>query len=135
MSLLTILCGDPRAILAEVSQHLRAIFSNKKSTADTARLNLARWYNRVAESGFKSFVGISLPGQPLAQRVCVLNTAPGDSFVSSCFAASISPTAIGSYPARVSKPDISRQSGSEASTMITLFIRRKLVIKKLLKMV
>lgn len=23
--------------------------------ADNARLNLARWYNRVAESGFKSF--------------------------------------------------------------------------------
>ena len=38
-----------------LSQHLRAIFSNKKSTADTARLNLARWYNKVAESGFKSF--------------------------------------------------------------------------------
>lgn len=38
-----------------LSQQLRAIFSNKKSTADTARLNLARWYNRVAESGFKSF--------------------------------------------------------------------------------
>lgn len=38
-----------------LSQQLRAIFSNKKSTADTARLSLARWYNRVAESGFKSF--------------------------------------------------------------------------------
>ena len=38
-----------------LSQHLRATFSNKKSTAATARLNLARWYNRVAESGFKSF--------------------------------------------------------------------------------
>ena len=38
-----------------LSQHLRAILSNKKSTADTARLNLARWYNRVADSGFKSF--------------------------------------------------------------------------------
>ena len=38
-----------------LSQHLRAIFSNKKSTVGTARLNLARWYNRVAESGFKSF--------------------------------------------------------------------------------
>lgn len=38
-----------------LSQHLRAIFSNKKSTADNARVNLARWYNRVAESGFKSF--------------------------------------------------------------------------------
>lgn len=38
-----------------LSQYLRAIFSNKKSTADTARLNLARWYNRVADSGFKSF--------------------------------------------------------------------------------
>ena len=37
-----------------LSQHLRAIF-NKKSTADSARLNLAHWYNRVAESGFKSF--------------------------------------------------------------------------------
>ena len=38
-----------------LSQHLSAIFSNKNSTADTARLNLARWYNRVADSGFKSF--------------------------------------------------------------------------------
>lgn len=38
-----------------LSQHLRAIFSNKKSTKDNARLNLARWYNRVADSGFKSF--------------------------------------------------------------------------------
>lgn len=38
-----------------LSQHLRAIFSSKKSTPDTARLNLARWYNKVAESGFKSF--------------------------------------------------------------------------------
>lgn len=38
-----------------LSQHLRAIFSNKKSNKDTARLNLARWYNRVADSGFKSF--------------------------------------------------------------------------------
>lgn len=38
-----------------LSQHLRAIFSNSKSTADTARLNLARWYNRVAQSGFKAF--------------------------------------------------------------------------------
>ncbi|MDE6346073.1 MAG: transposase [Muribaculaceae bacterium] len=37
------------------SQNLRAIFSNKNSTADTARLNLARRYNRVADSGFKSF--------------------------------------------------------------------------------
>lgn len=38
-----------------LSQHLRAIFSSKNSTAETARLNLARWYNRVDESGFKSF--------------------------------------------------------------------------------
>lgn len=37
-----------------LSQNLRAIF-NKHSTKDRARLNLARWYNRVAESGFKSF--------------------------------------------------------------------------------
>lgn len=37
-----------------LSQDLRAIF-NKRSTKDSARLNLARWYNRVAESGFKSF--------------------------------------------------------------------------------
>ncbi|WP_303033795.1 transposase [uncultured Duncaniella sp.] len=29
--------------------------SNKRSTADTVRLNLARWYNRVAEYGFRSF--------------------------------------------------------------------------------
>ncbi len=34
-----------------LSQHLRAIFSNKKSTTDTARLNLARWYNRVLTQG------------------------------------------------------------------------------------
>lgn len=38
-----------------LSQHLRAIFSNKNSTAHSARLSLARWYNRVADSGFKSF--------------------------------------------------------------------------------
>ncbi len=37
-----------------LSQNLRAIF-NLRSIKDTARLNLARWYNRVAESGFKSF--------------------------------------------------------------------------------
>ena len=37
-----------------LSQGLRAIF-NRRSTKDRARLNLARWYNRVAESGFKSF--------------------------------------------------------------------------------
>ncbi len=28
---------------------------HKRSTKDSARLNLARWYNRVAESGFKFF--------------------------------------------------------------------------------
>lgn len=38
-----------------LSQQLREIFSNKKSTAGSARLNLARWYNRAADSGFKSF--------------------------------------------------------------------------------
>lgn len=38
----------------QLSQNLRAIF-NRHSTKDSARLNLARWYNRVAESGFKSF--------------------------------------------------------------------------------
>ena len=37
-----------------LSQNLRAIFS-KRSAKDAARLNLSRWYNRVAESGFKSF--------------------------------------------------------------------------------
>ena len=37
-----------------LSQELRTIF-NKRSTKDSARLNLARWYNRVADSGFKSF--------------------------------------------------------------------------------
>ena len=37
-----------------LSQNLRAIF-NKHSTKDCAQLNLARWYNRVAESGFMSF--------------------------------------------------------------------------------
>jgi len=42
----------------QLSQNLRAIF-NKHSTKDSARLNLARWYNRVAESGFKSFSTIA----------------------------------------------------------------------------
>ncbi len=42
-----------------LARHLRAIFSNKNSTADTARLNLASWYNRVAESGFKAFNAIA----------------------------------------------------------------------------
>ena len=37
-----------------LSQNLRAIF-NKRSNKEAARLQLARWYNRVAESGFKSF--------------------------------------------------------------------------------
>ncbi len=37
-----------------LSQNLRAIF-NKRSVKGAARLNLARCYNRVAESGFKSF--------------------------------------------------------------------------------
>lgn len=37
-----------------LSQNLRVIFNNR-SSKDSARLNLARWYNRVAESGFKSF--------------------------------------------------------------------------------
>lgn len=41
-----------------LSQYLRVIFS-KKSTKDAARLNLARWYNRVPEFGFKSFNTIS----------------------------------------------------------------------------
>lgn len=38
----------------QLSQHLRAIF-NRKSKKEGARLNLARWYNRVSESGFHSF--------------------------------------------------------------------------------
>lgn len=38
----------------KLSQNLRAIF-NRRSVKDAARLNLARWYERVAESGFKSF--------------------------------------------------------------------------------
>lgn len=37
-----------------LSHSLRMIF-NKRSTKDGARLNLARWYNRVEESGFDSF--------------------------------------------------------------------------------
>ena len=37
-----------------LSQNLRVIFS-KKSDKDSARLNLARWYSRVTESGFKAF--------------------------------------------------------------------------------
>ena len=35
-------------------QNLRTIVT-KRSTKDSARLNLARWYNRVADSGFKEF--------------------------------------------------------------------------------
>ncbi len=37
-----------------LSQNLRTIF-NRRSTKDRARLNLARWYNSVAQAGFKSF--------------------------------------------------------------------------------
>ena len=37
-----------------LSQNLRTIF-NRRSTKDSARLNLARWYNSVAQAGFKSF--------------------------------------------------------------------------------
>lgn len=37
-----------------LSHSLRMIF-NKRSTKDGARLNLARWYNQVEESGFDSF--------------------------------------------------------------------------------
>ena len=37
-----------------LSQNLRTIF-NRPSTKDSARLNLARWYNSVARAGFKSF--------------------------------------------------------------------------------
>ena len=37
-----------------LSQNLRAIF-NKRSVKSAARLNLARWYNKVAEAGFRSF--------------------------------------------------------------------------------
>lgn len=37
-----------------LSHSLRLIF-NRRSTKDSARLNLARWYNQVEESGFDSF--------------------------------------------------------------------------------
>ena len=37
-----------------LTHSLRMIFS-KKSTKDAARLNLAKWYNQVADSEFKSF--------------------------------------------------------------------------------
>ena len=37
-----------------LSHKLRTVF-NSRSTKGSARLNLARWYNRVADSGFKSF--------------------------------------------------------------------------------
>jgi len=37
-----------------LSQNLRTIF-NRRPTKDCARLNLARWYNSVAQAGFKSF--------------------------------------------------------------------------------
>ena len=37
-----------------LSQNLRAIF-NKRSIKSAARLNLAHWYNKVAEAGFRSF--------------------------------------------------------------------------------
>ena len=41
-----------------LSQHLRAIF-NKRSVKSAARLNLARWYNQVADAGFRSFNSIA----------------------------------------------------------------------------
>lgn len=41
-----------------LAQHLRAIF-NKRSTKEAARLNLARWYDRVDNAGFKSFQTIA----------------------------------------------------------------------------
>ena len=37
-----------------LSRNLRTIF-NKRSVKSAARLNLARWYNKVAEAGFRSF--------------------------------------------------------------------------------
>lgn len=37
-----------------LSQHLRTIF-NKRSIKSAARLNLARWYNNVADAHFRSF--------------------------------------------------------------------------------
>ena len=46
-----------------LSQNLRAIF-NKHSTKDCAQLNLARWYNRVAEAGFRDLVIPSCQIQP-----------------------------------------------------------------------
>lgn len=41
-----------------LSQHLRAIF-NKRSVKSAARLNLARWYNQVADAGFRPFNSIA----------------------------------------------------------------------------
>jgi transposase len=41
-----------------LSQNLRHIF-NKNNTKDTARTKLALWYNKVEESGFKSFSTIA----------------------------------------------------------------------------
>ncbi|MDR1197875.1 MAG: transposase, partial [Prevotellaceae bacterium] len=37
-----------------LSHSLRMIF-NKRSIKDSARLNMARWYNKVEEAGFHSF--------------------------------------------------------------------------------
>lgn len=62
---------------------------------------------------------MTAPGGRFSPRFA--RSARGD-YATSSFAASILSTAIGSYPARVSKPDISRRSDSEASTMITLFM-------------
>ena len=42
-----------------MSQNLRTIF-NRHSDKDAARLNIARWYNRIGESGFKSFITIAV---------------------------------------------------------------------------
>lgn len=42
-----------------MAKDLRAIF-NKRFTKDSARLNLAHWHNRVAESGVKSFNTIAV---------------------------------------------------------------------------
>lgn len=41
-----------------LAQHLRTIF-NKVSTKEAARLNLARWYDKVDNAGFKSFQTIA----------------------------------------------------------------------------
>lgn len=78
------------------------------------------------KTGLTKVVLVNSDAVPCRNFIAETITAPGDSFVTSTFTASISSARIGSYPARMSDPDIRRQSESEAFTIITLFILKSL---------